>query len=250
VIIKINKITRLYKRYGVKGLSLYAGIKNKKNKLVSFFYPTEFAQPIYLRTTTSDYSIFIEVIFGKSYDFPLKFTPKVIIDCGANIGLASVFFKNKYPSAKIIAVEPEKENFEILSKNLNNYNNTILYNNGIWNKSARLKIEDNGSGSLGFMVYESEENNTNAITSISIKDILLQNNIDTIDILKIDIEGSEKELFESNYDYWLPRTKLISIELHDRMRKGCSQSFFSAISKYNFEIAIKGQSIFCFLGNQ
>lgn len=226
---------------------LYSSMRSKEKKIVSFSFVKEFAQPVYLRTCTSDFPAFMDVIVGKPYGFSFSFTPAVIIDCGANIGLTSIFFKNKYPAAKIIAVEPEKNNFEILSKNLCGYTDTVLYNNGIWNKSARLKIEDTGQGNWGFTVHETEENGENTIAAVSIRDIMLANNIDSIDILKIDIEGSEKELFESGYEFWMQRTKVIIIELHDRMRKGASQSFFRALAKYNFETVVKGLNIFCFL---
>jgi hypothetical protein len=52
-------------------------------------------------------------------------------------------------------------------------------------------------------------------------------------LLKIDIEGGEKQLFESNYENWLPKTKCIIIELHDGVLKE-AQNFFKAISKYDF----------------
>ena len=64
-----------------------------------------------------------------------------------------------------------------------------------------------------------------------------------IDIMKIDIEGSEKELFESNYESWLPKVKTLIIELHDHMRKG------AALSKYNFSLAVKGEDIVCFFND-
>lgn len=250
--IKINMHTvleRLFKRYGSRGLLLYLKLKNKKKRIIEFSYPNEFKEPIYLRTGTTDFSTFMEVIFGKAYEFPLNFIPEVIIDCGANIGLTSIYLKNKFPDARVFAVEPEKENFKILTANLSGYDNTTLYNNGIWNKKTMLKIEDSGLGEWGFMVTETNEMGPNTIPAISIKDIMHENNINIIDILKIDIEGSEKELFESGYEYWLPRTKIIIIELHDRLRMGASQSFFNALIQYKFSLTLRGQNIFCFFKN-
>ena len=73
--------------------------------------------------------------------------------------------------------------------------------------------------------------------------IMLQEGWETIDILKIDIEGSEKELFSSNYEKWLPATKLIFVEVHDDMKKGCSKAVFSAIGKYNFHFSMKHENL-------
>lgn len=59
-------------------------------------------------------------------------------------------------------------------------------------------------------------------------------NWETIDILKIDIEGAEKQLFESNYENWLPKTKIIMVETHDRMIPKCSYTVMKTINDYNF----------------
>ena len=65
-----------------------------------------------------------------------------------------------------------------------------------------------------------------------------------IDILKLDIETSEKKVFLDNYESWLPKTKMVIIELHDFMEEGCSRSFFTAINKTftNYEYMIKGEN--------
>jgi hypothetical protein len=69
--------------------------------------------------------------------------------------------------------------------------------------------------------------------------------IERIDIIKLDIESSEKQLFLDNFDYWLPKTKIIVIELHDWMEEGCSKAFFEAINKSfsKYEFSIIGDNI-------
>jgi hypothetical protein len=64
-----------------------------------------------------------------------------------------------------------------------------------------------------------------------------------IDILKIDIEGSEMELFHSNYENWLPRTKMILIELHERLLPGSSESFYKTLSQYNHSTSKLGENL-------
>ena len=68
-------------------------------------------------------------------------------------------------------------------------------------------------------------------------------NVKKLDILKIDIEGAEHELFKNNYDTWLPNTRCLIIELHDRMRNRSSQNFFKAISKYDFSYSHQGENL-------
>jgi len=69
--------------------------------------------------------------------------------------------------------------------------------------------------------------------------------LEEIDLLKIDIEGAEKELFSTNYESWLPKTKVLYIELHDRYRKGTATSFFKAICQYDFSIFLGRENLIC-----
>ncbi|GHT54336.1 hypothetical protein AGMMS49982_18870 [Bacteroidia bacterium] len=191
--------------------------------------------------------IFDQVFLDNSYPVDYGFQPDVILDCGANVGFATVFFKNQFPNAKIVCVEPDSGNYEMLCKNTQNFKDVILYKAGLWNKSAHLIIENPDADAPSFVVKEVEAASPESIKAVTIKEIMEEQQIDFIDILKIDIEGSEKEVFSSNYDYWLPRTRVIIIEMHDRMKDGCSKSFFEALVKYDFKIELSGENIICFI---
>ncbi|UKN01561.1 FkbM family methyltransferase [Paracrocinitomix mangrovi] len=197
---------------------------------------------IFLRNGTSDVATFYQCIFNKEYDIPIDFEPKVIVDLGANIGLTSAFFKAKYPTAKVIAVEPESSNFEILKKNLENLSDVNLIQAGIWNKDGHLEIVDKGLGHYGYMVHEVPSATEKSIQAVSLNSIIEKNNIDKIDVLKIDIEGSEKALFSENTE-WLKFIKVIIIELHDRMEEGCAKTFFKAIENYPYSLSMKGENL-------
>tara|TARA_B110001450_G_C17586767_1_gene467275 strand:+ start:178 stop:915 length:738 start_codon:yes stop_codon:yes gene_type:complete len=200
---------------------------------------------IFLRKRTSDVATFIQIFVNQEYDrIPIKFSPKTIIDLGGNIGLAAIFFANKYPESKIISIEPEDSNYKMLAKNSRNHKNITTLNKAISNENnITVQVEDNGYGKWGFMTKKTNSSPENGIKTISIDSLMKQNTISIIDILKIDIEGAEKELFESNYESWIPKTRCIVIELHDRMKSGCSKSFFKCISEYNFSFNIRGENI-------
>jgi hypothetical protein len=68
-------------------------------------------------------------------------------------------------------------------------------------------------------------------------------NITTIDILKIDIEGAEKEIFETNFENWITNTKVIIVETHDRYKKGTSKAIFNTIGKYDFSLELSGENL-------
>ncbi len=201
--------------------------------------------PFSLRNNPYDYATFEEVLLREDYNLNLGFVPKTIIDAGANIGLTSVYLASKYPTAKIVSLEPEHGNFQMLVQNAANYENIMPVEAGVWNKKALLAIKDNGGGNNAFTVEEVPAKNESTIQAFSIAAIMQQNGWKKIDLLKMDIEGSEKVVFESDVDSWLPFTRVLVIELHERMVPGCSAAVFSALDKYQFSRVEKGENIIC-----
>lgn len=241
----LNSLTKFlnhYKVLGFSGLLLLFKRYFKKNSIIEVNL-ANYYHPIFLRNNTSDITVFYQIFLAESYKFNYGVVPKLIIDCGSNIGLSSVFFKNKFPEAKIISIEPEESNFEILLKNTEKYTDIHCLKSGILNKTTNLIVKPTEYGNWSFVVEEVDYKNNETIPALSISDIIKKFNISQIDVLKIDIEGSEKELFNSNYEDWLPNTKIVIIELHDGLRKGASKSFFNAISKYDFHMIKKDENL-------
>ncbi len=196
--------------------------------------------PVYLRLGTSDIRAFRNIFWVKEYNIQYNFTPEVIVDCGANIGLFAVWMKSRYPKAKIICIEPDPGNFEILKKNVSGFGDIVCENCGVWNKDSLLKVCDKyNNGEWGMIVEEDLAGGT--IRAVSLNSILEKYALTKIDILKVDIETSEKQLFSENFDNWLNKVRTIVIELHDKIEEGCSKPFFKAINqcfeRYSFSIS-------------
>ena len=226
----LSELFRFAHSFGaVKGPLLY--LKIKTGGWGSLQVPG-ISYPIRLRKQTSDYDTFYQAIVHRQYKFNYGVDPKIIIDGGANVGLASIAFKNMFPQATIIAVEPDKENFAALQENLRPYKNIHTIEAGLWNKSAFLKISDKYNfGKWGMITEEVLTKEESTISTTTIGDIISNFKIDYVDILKLDIETAEKELFSSDYESWLPRVKVIVIELHDSITPGTAKPFFVAINK-------------------
>jgi FkbM family methyltransferase len=195
-----------------------------------------------MRPNTSDVRTFCQLYINKEYDFEFA-RPQVIVDAGANIGFFTLQMKSQFPETKIICIEPDADNFNILKKNTSYYENIFCENCGLWNKNTKLKVYDKYNlGKWGMVVEEDSKNGT--IPAISINTIFEKYSLKSIDLLKLDIETSEKQVFLDNYAGWLPKVKTIVIELHDRMEAGSSRPFFEAInktfSKYNY--FVKGEN--------
>jgi len=236
-----SKIIKLVREFGlIEGVYFYARLKFK---MLGWFKSSTWKMQFFLRNNTTDRRVFGQVFIHKQYDVPILFEPKNILDLGANIGLSALYFAKKFPNAEIVALEPDKNNFEAALKNTKDFSSIKLIQMGVWNKNTFLDIVDTNVDSDAFMVKEIHKPSLNSIEATDIDTIQQQQGWTTIDILKIDIEGSEKELFSCNYEKWLPVSKLIFVEIHDQMRKGSSKSVFSAISKYNFSFSMKDENL-------
>lgn len=218
-------------------------------KFVTFwfikYYSLKF-NPLIIRKNTTDIKVFQDVFILRSFEIPIDIKPKLIIDAGAYTGYTSLFFSSKYPDAKIIAVEPEESNFRILEKNTKNIPNITRVKAGLWCKDGFLKIVDSDTGHWGFMVEEVTSSDNYDIKAVTINTLLKNTGFGEIDILKIDIEGSEKKLFSNNTYSWLNKVNIIMIELHDRIKDSCTKTFYSAVSKYKWKKFKKGEKIILF----
>ncbi len=195
-----------------------------------------------------DFGIIQSVFAGQEYLLPINdFKPKLILDCGANIGTSAVYFANKYPEAQIYSVEPARDNFQLLQFNTVFYENVHAIHSALWGKETLVDVkfsEMYPNSPLAFMVHETAKNEPNALKTTTVGKIFKESGFDEIDWLKMDIEGAEKEVFSAkDVDSWLSKVKVLTIELHDRMKPGCSDAFFKAISKYHWHFELRGENL-------
>ena len=245
IVKKLKKLNKYCRRFGtIKGINIVISIHFSKKKLIEISLP-ELKYPIKLRSKTSDLPTFESIFLYEEYKFPIDFQPKLVIDGGAHVGYSSIFFANKFPEAKIVAIEPETSNYELLKENCCNYKNIELLNVGIWNKSTYLKIKDVDTGTSGFIVEEVSSNEDFSLRAMTIKEIIKLSDLSEIGILKLNVEGSEKAIFSSGYEDWIDKVKIMIISLHDWIMPGCSETFYNVINKYNFiEFKKRGDTIF------
>jgi FkbM family methyltransferase len=223
------------------GLLIYLRLKIFKNNSVNI---PGLPEPVYLRTGTSDLHTFREIFLREEYSIKLPFVPKTIIDAGANIGFTTLFFHRAYPSAKIVLLEPDGENFKTLKQNTSGYPNLYPLQSALFNRIGEIMIVDEGHGIRGFMAREiSDGQKGHTMPCTTLVELMSNHNLTEIDILKMDIEGSELEVFQHQPEKWLPKVKCLIIELHDRMKPGCSKAVFQAVSRHNFEFSIKGENL-------
>lgn len=136
---------------------------------------------------------FKEIFVERIYEFLVEKKNPVILDCGANIGLATIFLKTIYPKAKIISFEPDPFIFKYLKENIhrNNFTDVTLINKAVWNKNTKLNFLWDGAD--GGHVTNEKTKRSNIVEAVDLRDYL---NKYKIDFVKLDIEGSENIIFE------------------------------------------------------
>jgi FkbM family methyltransferase len=193
-------------------------------------------QKIFVRLGTKDIRTFSQVFGGLEYDsFDFSEAPKVIIDGGGNIGLAAIFFARKFPTATIYTIEPSEENYSILLKNTAPYGNIIPIHAALWQQTGTIDLFDPGAGSWGFATGESdtvtEHPVIEKVRATTIPELIRIHGLSCIDLLKLDIEGSEKEVLADS-DAWIKSVKMMIVELHEESRKGCEEAWNKAITEF------------------
>jgi FkbM family methyltransferase len=226
-------VARYIQRLGLgNGFMAYARLVLHDSAMVRIAMPGS-GGPVLVRPDTSDPFIFEEVFILDEYDFPVRGEPQVIFDIGANVGYTARYFAERYPQARIIAVEPDASNVTLLRENTADYPNITVVAAGIWSRPSHLALVNVGAKTSDFQFREAEAG-AGTIEAVTVDDLLKLAEADHVDILKIDIEGGEKELFSENVE-WLDKVGTLIIELHDRFRPGCKEAFLEAVSRYDFK---------------
>ncbi len=238
----MKRVTAYWNKWGVAGLKLYVQKKNVFSPYIRFNLPG-LNETIFLRHDTSDVKTFDKIFLDEEYDISLDHPPKFIIDAGANIGAASIYFAHKYPKAKIISIEPEKSNFHMLLKNTTPYKNIFCLQKALWHTNEPLTIKNRDVNKESFEIGQKNQDcEQDIIQSTTVNDLIREFDLPAIDILKIDIEGAEKEVFSNNVA-WIEKVGLIFVELHDRKKPGCRESFFKAVKPYTKNVSQTGETL-------
>ena len=117
--------------------------------------------------------------------------PTSICDLGANVGLASIHFANRFPRAKIFAIEPDNRNFALLRINTAHYENIHAIQAAVWTRYTTLAIIDSGQGANAFQVIDKLDGQGVLCKGISIGNIVKNHFENRIGLLELDIEGTE-----------------------------------------------------------
>lgn len=199
--------------------------------------------PVELRMGTSDTWVAIQICLQSEYRFNLDRPPRNLIDVGANVGISTGYFATMFPDTKIVALEPEEGNFRQLQKNTAPYPNVTAVNAALWDSDGTVNIADPGLHEWGFQTKRKDtQNSDGAVRSVTVSSLMAEHGLEDIDILKIDIEGAEVEVFAASAP-WIDHVGLLVVELHDGERMGSSRTFYNATNNFDDEWRI-GENVY------
>lgn len=196
------------------------------------------------KKNSSDIQVFGQVFVKKEYkalvDKILEYNKspdiRFVIDAGANVGFTSLYLKQSFPGAFYLVIEPDEKNMEQLQKNfkLNDLDNTELLLSGLWSSDCWLQINRDAYEGKEWSYYVTASGKPTNLKGISLSTLLNKTDFPFIDILKMDIEGGEKEIFskEEITSSILQKTRFIAIEIHDQLAD--RQHILSILEKNNF----------------
>lgn len=264
---QMRLLVRTFRLFGLgRGLRAYwfyakhRMMPSKRETLERFDIPG-IPHPVWLRPGTSDWSVMEQVFLDDEYGFRSwpeheeaiyahyrttleRSKTSVIIDCGANIGLSSIWFATKFPRARVFAIEPEPGNFEILSRNVALFENVVPLQAAISDRNTRASLVNVKNEPWAWQIQEGESGEISTVTIPA----LLQRCPDGMPlIVKFDIEGSEVELFRSDVA-WVERTPLVVFELHDHLGgwRGTGHAVFVRLSEHRRDYMQRGENMFSF----
>jgi len=208
IFLKVMKVLRNWWLYPIVYLKL--------TKKPTVIFETKNGIKIMLRTDSTDLMALTHVWLIEEYskhDFQIKKTDTVI-DIGAHIGLFSLYASQNCTEGKVFAFEPIKENYGILelNKKLNNFSNIQSENCAISKLTSKITLyqSNDESGHSKFI----QTDNPVEVASKSLNDFFKENRLESVNLLKLDCEGSEYEIIDSLEDKYFEMIEKMIIEYH------------------------------------
>ncbi|KFM20084.1 trans-aconitate 2-methyltransferase protein [Marine Group I thaumarchaeote SCGC AAA799-P11] len=163
------------------------------------------------------------------------------MDIGAHIGYFTIMAAKNASLGRIYSIEPHKESFEILKKNLllNNFTNVDTFNVAITKSTGKTRLYIDKNNQIGNTIIKNNNSNeSEQVDTFSLRNFVKNSNIEQIDFLKVDCEGAEFEIFLNLEKELLKKIKKISAEIHEYGKNNSIMELKEFFEKNGFSIKI------------
>jgi FkbM family methyltransferase len=202
-----------------------------------------YSHPLHFRIGTSDVQV-VEQVFVRREYAAVAALPDVsfIVDCGANIGCTTFYLLHRYPHARAAVVEPDAGNMAVCRRNLAPFKGRVtFFEAGIWSSAGPMVVERGkfGDGAeWSFQVRPASAGEKPDVNAVTLPGLMAAAGFPRIDLLKMDVEGAEAEVFGAGCDPWLRLTRNIAIETHG---PACEAAVQGALTGYRREESVSGE---------
>ena len=209
-------------------------------------WPRAAACALEIRPRTSDLDVFAQVFSGDEYG-PLVRGRRadVILDGGANVGYSAAYFLTRFPQARVIAIEPDRENFELLSRNLRPYGaRAQVIFGALWSHRTELALSSGFRDGRAWsrQVRDSSDVGDDRVPAFSVADVLQRTGVTRVSILKLDVEGAEAEIFSRGTESWIELVDAFVVELHEDTPFGsASAALRGALDRFGTRYSTSGE---------
>jgi len=220
-------------RLGFPAVGTYWAQRWDPSRTPVSIHPRRSAFPLQIRPQDSDLDVLAQVFIEEHYKtVPLTDPRGLIVDCGANIGCAAAYFLTRFPEATLVAVEPDRDNFELLARNLAPYGSRAkAIHAAVWPSDSPVRFRDepyDDGRSWARQVEDVHGHDDEKVQGLTIDSLLADSGFGAISLLKMDIEGAEVPVLISPRRQWLERVDCLAIELHDDTHFGNATAAFNA----------------------
>lgn len=244
----IDRLRKLQTMLGARQTISFSHQWLSKREVISFKLPG-MESTVYCRRESSDVHVLWQVFGIRQYAFQLPFIPATIVDAGANVGYASLFFAMVYPQAQILAVEPESNNCRIAKRNCLAFPQVTIIESALWPSNEALQFTSDHAESWSYQVepFDGYGQQMKAITPTTMSQIISYFPQNEIDLLKLDIEGAERALFETEPERWLDNVKSLSVECHDQIYPGTTDHILDVMHQCGFYLELRTEELLLFV---
>lgn len=170
-----------------------------------------------------DVAVLREIYIDKEYDWCPVPQPRTIVDLGAHFGDTTLYYHTRFPEARIIAVEPAPESFERLVKNTKAIPQIIPVQAAISDYDGEMALNIMPSSLGNSLSVRKESTASVQVQTMTLDSLLGRHGIETVDLLKFDIEGAEFGIFKDFVD--THKIKALIGEVHEDLGSATIEEF-------------------------
>lgn len=179
-------------------LSCYAAILRNPNDVSEVSLDVSAFDAVFpVRMRKSDVFTLAEIFHDREYAVytPLPRRP-LVLDCGANIGLSAIWFLCRFAGSRVHVFEPSPDNFRFLKLNLGGRDDVVVNRAAVGKETGRVTLHVAEHGAMHSVRDASAGEATVSVDCLNLAEYMRDRSISKVDLLKLDVEGSEMDVVE------------------------------------------------------